>query len=283
MPIDKALVPLVAGVLKQFEQRSYWNTEVDYERGYNAFAELQVCMSGNCISDLTASIDRLYRLLDTTYNGTIYSAGDPDPATGERQITPDIPAVPPAGTSAENAMRAHVGRLWQLAENATNGRTFQADAGIEGSPALDDTLSTRATIRALQGIINAGWFGIGGQPATLADMINSVRLGSQNDQERVFTALDAIVGASSGLNIFDTVRSLFTDSADLGLEGGQIAVQLVSSLGVLMALQLQSSQLERVLQTMGGAGLFPPEDNILQALRGTAPATEERNITSLLE
>lgn len=280
--IDKSLLPIIFGALRPLEHRFSWDTDEDYEQGYNAFAQLQAEMTGKCVSELVSSIDRLYRLLDTTFNGTQYTAGAPDPVTGEQLVTPAIPAAPPASTNAENAMRAHVGRLWQLAENSVNGRVWPAGAGVTGSPALQDTEGVRAVLRAMQGIIDAGWFGIGGQRATIADMVSSVRLGSDSDKQQTLNALDTIVGAGSSATIFNTVRSFFTDSADLGLEGGQIAVQLVAAMGQIISNKLMSDQLERVIQTLGGAGLVAPDDNILMALRGQVPATAERNIIDSL-
>lgn len=59
VPIDAALVPLVAGALLLFQQRGYWKTDADYEQGYNAFAELQADMSGRCIDKLIVEIRAL--------------------------------------------------------------------------------------------------------------------------------------------------------------------------------------------------------------------------------
>jgi hypothetical protein len=38
-----------------------------------------------------------------------------------------------------------------------------------------------------------------------------------------------------------------------------------------------------MIAALDGGALLPPEDNILRALRGEAPATAERNVASLLE
>jgi hypothetical protein len=277
VPIDIALIPIISGHLKYFEERRAWLSDSDFEQGYNAIAELRANMTNNCMQEITDRLDKLYRLLDTSLNGTQY-LNQFDPQTGTASVTPSIPDTPPASTSAENAMRAHIGRLWQLAENSTAGRTFAAGAGIAGSPALDDNISTRETLRQMQGEINAGWFGIGGQRATIADLINSVKLGSGDDEQQVLTALDGIVGASSGATIFNTIRSLLTDSADVGLEGGQIIVQLVAAMGQIMSNHLLSGQLQRVIDTLDGGNLVAPEDNILLALRGDVPASPTRNV-----
>lgn len=54
--IDKALVPLVAGALRPFEQRYSWATEEDYEQGYNAFAQLQAQFMGKCVEQINRAI-----------------------------------------------------------------------------------------------------------------------------------------------------------------------------------------------------------------------------------
>jgi hypothetical protein len=59
VPIDAALVPMVAGALLHFQQRGYWKTESDYQQGYNAFAELQADMAGRCMERLIVEIRAL--------------------------------------------------------------------------------------------------------------------------------------------------------------------------------------------------------------------------------
>jgi hypothetical protein len=90
VPIDGALVPLVAGALRKFLESAVWETREDYELGYNAVGELLANMTNNCATELIESSNRLYRLLDTALNGQIYTAPTSDPA----DITPAIPLVP---------------------------------------------------------------------------------------------------------------------------------------------------------------------------------------------
>lgn len=57
--IDVSLIPLVAGALKHFEQRATWQTESDYQAGYNAFAQLRIDLMGKCIEKLQMEIRAL--------------------------------------------------------------------------------------------------------------------------------------------------------------------------------------------------------------------------------
>jgi hypothetical protein len=137
-------VPLVGGQLGQLEQRYEWASDADWRAGYQVIAELQeqLFMSLNCVQKLIDEQQRLYRLWDTALNGTQYSE-----AGGV--VTPELPAVPPASASEANAMRAHIGRIWHLAENSVAGQTAAAGEGIAGAPALTDDQTVRQLLRRL--------------------------------------------------------------------------------------------------------------------------------------
>jgi hypothetical protein len=245
VPIDTALVPIVAGALLHFQLRGYWKTEADYAQGYNAFAELQAAMSGRCITDLIEGQNRIYRLLDTALNGVSYVATT-DPATQITTITPELPIV-------------------------TDPEAFSA-------PGL------RAQLLAAQVVINAGWFGIGGQPATMADVVNALRIGSDGDTTRITDAIDAIAGdtglaqASQAANVLGTVKSLFTDVTSGVGEGAILGTLIATAIGNAAMLGVMSGQLDRLTASLDGGGLTGPGDNVLMALRGTTEASATRNV-----
>lgn len=253
VPMHAALVPYVSGALKAYEERFIWSSQADYEQAYNAIAELRAAMQGNdCLKELIESNNRLYRLLDTALNGTNYNVQIllPD---GEPTINPPIPDVPPQSTTAPNAMRAQLGRLWHLAENTTTGAVYAAGAGVENAPALEDERPLRDTIRDAQGLLNAGWFGIGGRPATLADIVTALRIGSDTDQGVVNDALQEILGTSSDANsIFNTIRGLFDTAANTTLEGGQLGVLLASSLANAALMAQQAKELQLLNRLLSG-------------------------------
>lgn len=256
VPIDAALIPLISGSINKFQLSSVWETPEDYRQGYQAFAELQANLMAASLRDLVEGQNRLYRLLDTSLNGTQYTA------TGD-VISPDIPAVPPSSTGAANAMRAHIGRLHQLAENAATGAAYGADSGIDGSAALDYAGSWRARLEAVQGEINAGWFGIGGQPATLADLVSSLRIGSDGDTTRITDAISAIAGdsalaqSSQAANIFGTISNLVTDTAEVGAEGAILGTLIAASIATSGMLGVLAGQLDRLIAALDGGGLVP--------------------------
>jgi hypothetical protein len=92
---------MVAGALLHFQQRGYWQTETDYQQGYNAFAELQASMTNNCLTELIESNNRLYRLIDASLNGTTYTADGSTPPV----VSPAIPAAPGAVDGVEVGLR----------------------------------------------------------------------------------------------------------------------------------------------------------------------------------
>ena len=147
--VPAALVPLIGGLLGRLEPRYAWASDADWRAGYQTIAALeeQLFMTLNCVQQLIESNNRIYRLLDSSFNGTQYED------VGGGVIVPALDAVPPASVSAPNALRAHVGRLLALTENSTSGATYAADAGIDGAAALTDDQAVRAVLRRLiQGV-----------------------------------------------------------------------------------------------------------------------------------
>lgn len=290
VPIDAALVPLVAGALRLFEERGIWVTDEDYELGYNAFAELQVCMTGRCIQDLVEAQERTYRLLDRALNGTAYVATpDPvDPVLNPPTITPAIPDVPPT-TALAPGLLARNERLLRLVDNLSTGRNYGFDVQNPGEPELDNLVGLRETVTALQGILNAGWFGIGGQPATLADVVRALRIGGGTQKDSVLATISQILGSGGATaTIFGAVEDLFADTVDLAADGAMIGVLIASSMAAAATSGFQTAaidalgqKLDKVLLALRGAA--DPTDNILLALRGDEAATAERNLAAFAD
>lgn len=89
VPIDMALLPIVAGRIAELEERRVWEP-ADYEQAYRAIADLEACMTTICAQELIESNRQLYRLIDAGFFGRVYVAGASPPET----ITPAIPSVP---------------------------------------------------------------------------------------------------------------------------------------------------------------------------------------------
>lgn len=86
------LVPYLLGKLEKMRQVDIWADGEDSILGNNLLGEQQMSL----LQPIT-SIDNLYRLLDTTFNGTVYGYTDTD---GVIEYTPAIPIVPPPTDSA---------------------------------------------------------------------------------------------------------------------------------------------------------------------------------------
>lgn len=277
--IDKSLIPLVAGALKPFEQSYTWLSDEDYEQGYNAFAELQASFMNTCLKELVESNNRIYRLLDTALNGAAYTAIANPLAPDSLVVTPAIPAAPPASSPAvlnPYGLRRRLERLINLVDNQATGATFSGAPSNLSDGALNDTQGERDTIRALQGFIDAGWFGIGGQRATLANVVEALRIGSTQDAATIDTALEALSAASSTANVFSIVRDLLSDVTGAGLEGATLGTLIAASIANAATQGVLSGQLERIITALDGGGLVAPEDNVLERLR-----TVDQNIADV--
>ena len=246
VPINVALIPLVAGALKHFEERRSWNSDEEHEIAYNAFIALEAQMTACTMQALLDSNDRLYRLIDTAMYGRVYQLVSDPPS-----ITPAIPAVP--STTVE-------------------------PAGLLGM------------VNALPGILDAGWFGIGGHKATLADVVKALRVGSSDTAGGLVTQLEGILGAGGNIaQIGELVTDIFTGGVSAIEEGGimvLLAAAIVGNLAATGALSSQLStlglQLLRISNSIDGGGLLPPGDSILEALRGDTDADSDRNVIDQL-
>lgn len=266
VPINQALIPFVSGALKLYEQRGYWYSDEDFEQAYTAFVELQANMNNDCLQKLTEGVDRIYRLLDTALNGTQYAQ------IGE-EISPPISAVPPANSTAANAMRAQVRRLHQLAENAATAAEYSAGSALEGTVGLDYDGSWAARFLALQGA-SGGFLGIGEVPTTLTHLLKAGRVNTEEDKTTISDAMDTVSDAISiGDNIKDTITDFLGTAAELGTDGGVIAVNMAVG-----AAQLQL--LKRLIRAIDGGDIFSPTDNLLRAVRGDTPADNDHNVVA---
>ncbi len=117
VPINASLIPLVAGALKPFEERRSWHSDEEHQKAYNAFLDLEICMTRLCVDDLIESNDRLYRMLGTAIYGTPYSVVTTDPLLVEPAIEPvhDLDIADPL------SILGRMDDMSQLLQNALNG------------------------------------------------------------------------------------------------------------------------------------------------------------------
>lgn len=124
MAINTSLLPLVAGALAHFEMRHVWHSDEEYEQGYNAFAELQACMTQLCIRELIDSNNRIYRLLDSSLNGVVYSASGAGTIIDPYLYSPPMPVVPATESGLEPSLKFSGEKTLRLVDNLTNATIY---------------------------------------------------------------------------------------------------------------------------------------------------------------
>lgn len=115
--IPRPLVPYVSGLLKIAEQRGFWGSEEDYLRGYTAITELEACLMTACLDLLFQKQDELYRLLNTTVRGQLYTVVTEDPLV----VTPAIEPIVNLDVLDQDSIMGRLDRLTQLIDNRIAG------------------------------------------------------------------------------------------------------------------------------------------------------------------
>ena len=279
--VDTHYVPMILADLEARKSKSLWVDETEWAIGYQALCEQGVDLLMPATTAIVESIDRVYRLLDNALNGAVYSAAIA-PSTGEITYSPEIPPVPPVNPpTATAAMRAQLARARQLLDNLVAGTEAPAGSALADAVALDFDGSLQARLRAVQGE-TGGFFGIGAQAVTLADLLKAGRVNTTADQGLINDGFEEILAAvSQGSNIGQVLSSLLNTGADIATDGGVIAATLAASLAQAVTAATLSSQLDRLIRSLDGGGLVGPSDNVLQALRGTEESTVTRNLVDV--
>ncbi len=186
-------------------------------------------------------------------------------------------------------------KIYRLIDSAMYGRTYtvETEEPLVIAPEIpavpDQTLQPAGLLTmvdALPGILDAGWFGIGGHKATIADVVNALRVGTPEQAEGLLDQLNGILGAAGNTaQIAELVGDLFTGSVSAIEEGGIFILLAGGIVGTMAGLGAVSSQLTslalqnaRIIRALDGGSILPPDDNLLVALRGTTEAGETRNV-----
>lgn len=117
--IDTSFVPIIAGLLTELAEPGRWESDDDYTLAYSAIAGIVASMANDCALQITQSIDRLYMLMDSIYNGAVY-----EPVGGLPPALPVVPDAPPEGL--EDGLRRQLRAL----QGSTPGGWF----GIGAEP-----------------------------------------------------------------------------------------------------------------------------------------------------
>ena len=115
--IPRPLIPFVGGLLKLPEQRGFWATQADYERGYQATIELEGCLMATCLSDMIELQQAQYRMLNTALFGLTYETTSEEPLIVEPAIAPHVTL----DRHNEDGLLFLMDRLTQLTDNTFNG------------------------------------------------------------------------------------------------------------------------------------------------------------------
>jgi hypothetical protein len=115
--VPRPLVPFVGGLLRIMEQRGFWQSALDYERGYTAVIELEECLMAACLNDLFERQDALYRMVNTALFGATYATVSEDPLV----ITPPIAPHVTLDVHDQDSLLGRVDRLTQLVDNRLAG------------------------------------------------------------------------------------------------------------------------------------------------------------------
>jgi len=115
--IPRPLVPYVGGLLKLAEQRGFWASAEDYQRGYTAITELEACLMTTCLDVLLEKQDAQYRLLNTALLGQAYTVASEDPVV----ISPDIAPFVSLEVLDQDSLMGRLDRLTQLVDNRLAG------------------------------------------------------------------------------------------------------------------------------------------------------------------
>jgi len=237
--VNTAFIPFFRIFFSEMQEVSKWSTRDDWWRSYQVFAEIEEILMGGCVQQIIDRQDKLYRLVNEAFNGQKYTTTT-DSTTGITTITPDIPVVPPNSIPI-----------------AISGQ----------SPGL------RRQLLNMQGIIDPSWFS-GGNPATIADVVTSLRIGSAGKKASLLTTLGSILAAGSqAATIFSLVESLLADTIDATEEGAMVAVLIASTMAQAAMSGAQAGQLDslltkidRLITSLDGGATPAPSGNILSDL-----------------
>lgn len=183
-------------------------------------------------------------------------------------------------------------RLYRLIDHIHTGTVYTVENPdpMIITPAIPDVpSSTPATpdsllglLRGLPGVLDAGWFGIGGRPATLADIVNALRASAPETTTTLFEqARDLLNSTSDVAAIGNFAAGILDEGTDVvGDAGTALMIALLAASQTAMSQQL-ALRLDRLIASLDGGGAAPP-DSVLRALRGDNPATAERNVIDAL-
>jgi len=129
--VPKSLATYVGGLMRITEQRGFWATPEDYERGYKASIQFQECLMATCLNDLLEKQDAMYRLINTAIFGVTYATESTDPLV----VTPAIAPHVTLDVHDQDSIMGRLDRVTQLVDNSINGTEtplYTYDPSVKG-------------------------------------------------------------------------------------------------------------------------------------------------------
>lgn len=115
-------VPAMLGALQLKASKYWWLTVEDQRLGRKMLAEQGARLLMSCGQDIVNAIDRVYRLLDSNQNGTIYSVSGDDTPESPLVFSPSMPVVPTnPGIYSEPGQRWKLDDTHDMLRNAITG------------------------------------------------------------------------------------------------------------------------------------------------------------------
>lgn len=133
-------IPFALGAVR-LRAIKYWWTETSEANGRQLMNEIGANMLLGCGKEIVNAVDRVYRLIDSNANGTVYSATGEGTEVDPYVYTPEIPVVPLTDLYQLPGERALVEDLKDKLANIINGELSDLYTNPRGSnQVLEDIL-----------------------------------------------------------------------------------------------------------------------------------------------
>lgn len=116
-------VPYLISSIWLHSQKYWFTNDLQARIGRRKLYEDAAHMLTECGTEIVEAVDRVYRLIDSNQNGTIYSSSGDGTPESPIVISPSIPTVPITTVYDEPGQRAHIDEIRLALRNLLNGET----------------------------------------------------------------------------------------------------------------------------------------------------------------
>ena len=142
--------------------------------------------------------------------------------------------------------------IYRLLDTALNGREYTDVGGvvlpeIPAAPPVAPAAQQGALYERLLGVQGTagGFFGIGAQPVTLADLAKAARVNNSADEGLIADGIEEVVGVlGSGGALGSSLTNLLATGTDVATDGGLAAVQIATAFAQSAAAGLLGAQID---------------------------------------